>query len=142
MSELKYLIEDTINETNAELGDRPTITNYVVANALGHIFSLPSSAVENPYKFFRDTHLINLHQKLSEVNEQVVVDVDEIESLILKIWIMRYRLVFETNHPQVKHYIASLIKLGAADVPKPYVELMKKYDTLSCKYASEIKIEE
>ena len=141
MSDLKYLVNDTINELNAELGDRPAITCYVIAKSLGHLFALPTSKVENPYKYFRDTHLLHLHEEVSKVNEEVVVDVDEVESLILKIWMMRYRLVHETNHPQVKHYIANLIKLGAADVPKPYVDLMNKYGQLTSNYADSVELE-
>jgi hypothetical protein len=142
MSELKSLVNATIENVKPELHDRPAITAYVVAKTLGHVFSLPSSAVENPYKFFRDTHIMNLHKHVSEVNEEIVVDVDEVESLILKIWIMRYRLVFEVNHPSVKDYIAALIKIGAADVPKPYTELMRKYKELCSGYDESYQVEE
>lgn len=128
MNNIVEIIKSHIKDLNVELTDRAHALSYITARALGMQFALPTSKVENPYKYFRDTHQMNLHRLVSEINEEIVVDVDEVESLVLKLWLVRYRLVHEPTAAQVRDLLTNLVRTGVSDIPQIYTDIVNKYN--------------
>lgn len=128
MSNITEVIKGQLQDLNVELIDRAHALSYITARALGMHFTLPTSKVENPYKFFRDTHQVTLHRLVSEINEELVVDVDEVESLVLKLWLVRYRLVHEPYAVQVRDLLTNLVRNGVSDIPQVYTDIANKYN--------------
>lgn len=131
MSDLIHFVKDSLNTIKPNLEDRLDVTSFLVAQSLSGAFSLPTSAVEDPYKFFRDTHFVALQKAISDVNEEVMVDIEEVESIVLKLWVMRYRLVHDTNNYVVRKFINQLISCDTVNIPEKYRNMIKKYENLN-----------
>lgn len=116
--------------TSIELCDRPAYNTLSVAKLLSRTLPLPTSAVDNPRVWYRNTLSLNLLQTLSDINEVYVLDLDETESLTYKLWEMRYQLVHGVNSPTVELLLNTLIKQGTVEVPESYVRMANQHDHL------------
>jgi len=130
MNKLSAKIVSHLRSKEVELADRNTAITYMASRCISSNLHLPTSTVENPFAYFRMTHTENIMEEINKINEDLVVDVDGIQSLISKMWILRYRLVHEPYSPQVRDVISTLIASGVSDIPKQYSELATKYDEL------------
>lgn len=128
ISEVRYYFESN----QVKLSDRSGVTVYMVARYVAACLPLPTGKVSDPTAFFKDTNEVSMNQMLSEVNEVMPIDIDETESLILKLWTMRYNLVYCPNGVQSREVIDLVICSGkAGNVPAKLTELVQTYPSMA-----------
>ncbi|MND14865.1 hypothetical protein D3C81_483430 [compost metagenome] len=109
-----------------QFADRSKVTSLLVADALSTQLPLPTSAVDSPEAWYRNTIRMNLGRALNVINEQHVIDMDIVEDLVFKLWIARYRLVHEPTHPGVSSLLKNMVLCG--DITDPVsVQLAQQY---------------
>jgi len=81
---------DFINYLTANNSGKCPITTVAVAYAIAKQLPLPSSKVENIEGFFKQTHGITVMKKISEINEFVIVNVNDLSDTVRKFYLARY----------------------------------------------------
>lgn len=120
-------IQSVLISNGVALQDSPAATSFILAEALGNTLSLPSSAVKDGTQWFNVTHRTNLFKSLNEINEIHVIDMDEVEEITFKLWLTRYYLTHEPDHPSSQGLVRTLVENGTCSVPAAYTELTNKY---------------
>lgn len=126
ISSLNYILTSQA----VELGDRPAATSLLVAEAVGNALPIPSSAATDVRTFYLTTHKQAVLDQLSCINEVTVIDIDEVESVVYKLWLTRYRFVHEPTAMQSQNLMQLFVEHGTADIPKRFSELSCKYRNL------------
>ncbi|MNU54526.1 hypothetical protein D3C71_435840 [compost metagenome] len=112
-----------------QFADRSKVTSLLVADALSTQLPLPTSAVDSPEGWYRNSIRMNLGRALNVINEQHVIDMDIVEDLVFKLWIARYRLVHEPTHPGVSSLLKNMVLCG--DITDPVsVQLAQQYSVV------------
>lgn len=75
--------------------DRERFAVLVVSRVVAYHLELPSSPVSNVNEFYSVRLLPEVNDVVSALNEELVIPVAFVAELIKKIWIMRYRMVFD-----------------------------------------------
>ena len=127
MRELIANIMDIVSEQKVSLTDRPAAVALLVAEAVGNTLAIPTSPVTDPTGYFRNMHQGQLNHMLDEINKICVIDIDEVESVVHKLWLTRYRLVHQPDSPRVQQLFKMLIETGCPDIPARYTNLTQQY---------------
>lgn len=107
--------------------DRTYTTALGVARALAYSLYLPTSEVEVPLAFFATQHLPTVNGILSQINEQIVINVELAITLTKKLWLFRYNVVFESDCPMVRSMLDTQIQCGSPEIPPNASEIFRKY---------------
>lgn len=130
MQNLIAAVNDILADQKVSLADRPAAVALLVAEAVGNSLPLPTSPVDDPFAYFRNTHQVNLNHTLDEVNKGCVIDIDEVEAVVFKLWLTRYRLVHQPENPRAQKLLKMLMDSGAEDIPARYTSLSQQYPAL------------
>lgn len=103
---------------------RGPLLSLALARAVGYSLDLPTSQVNDPASFYIGNVQTLAEQIVSQVNEQVSVDVLKTCDLIKAVWTFRYRLVYNANNPSVRAFLDSLVRVGSTEFPGYVSELM------------------
>lgn len=124
-------IQSSLTDAKVELRDRARLTEVLVAEAIAFCLPLPSSAVDNPSGHYLNQHKVVALEKLSKVNEHLVIDIDQAEQLTLQLWLSRYRMV----HCPTDHRSGRLMRLateeGNSGIPRVHTEILRKYHNVA-----------
>lgn len=110
-------IQQSLDWGNVAFADRTKVTSLMVADALATQLPLPTSRLDSPEGWYRNTLRANIGKALNCINEEHVIDMDIVEDLIFKLWIARYRLVHESTHPAVSSLLKNLVLCGEITDP-------------------------
>lgn len=124
---LVLLIQQLVTSNQVNLIDLTAAGSFVLGEALGHSLALPTGAVANPTRWYKETHQTNVFNLLNSVNEIHVIDMDEVEEISFKLWLCRYTMVFCPESPTSQMLVHKLIESGACEVPARYVKLVNDY---------------
>lgn len=130
-------IRAAMDHLNVRTEDRPAMTQLLVGEIVGNGLTVPSSPVENPITFFRLNHREQALKFLSEINEQLVIDIDATLEVAYKLWVTRYRLIHEPGSAVTKRLLSLMIRDGGYQIPPHLVELSNRYPTA---YANEYMV--
>lgn len=118
-----------LDASGVALADRSYLLSVALARAVAYRLPLPTSPIENPYLHFTTTHKANVEAVLGEVNERIVVDIDATCDLICRLWVFRYRLVFDTNNQAVRSFFDAMVKVGSRELPPKLSEWLIRYES-------------
>lgn len=121
------MIAGELDRFEVQLADRGFVLAIAVARAVAYSLPVPSGPVDNAQTFFTHTHLGDAEQMLSEVNEQVVLNIDTVTDLISRIWLFRYRLVYDCQNKAVKSFLDALIRTGTRELSPQVSEVLTRY---------------
>ena len=110
-------IQRALDCGEVQFADRCKVVSLLVADALSSQLPLPTSAVDSPEAWYRNTLRINIGKALNVINEQHVIDMDIVEELVFKLWITRYRLVHAPSHPAASSLLKNLVLCGEITDP-------------------------
>lgn len=107
---------------------RGAILSIALARAVGYSLDLPTSPVNeslnDPGMFYISNVQSFAEEIVSQVNEQIPVDVQKTCDLIKAVWTFRYRLVFNPSNPTVRAFLDGLVKVGSTEFPGYVSELL------------------
>lgn len=89
--------------------DRERFAVLVVSRLVAYHLELPSSPVSNVQEFYSTRLLPEVNDVVSALNEELVVPVAFLTELVRKIWIMRYRMVFDPSDAETFHVFLGLV---------------------------------
>lgn len=75
--------------------DREAFGAILISRTVAFSLALPSSPVTNPQYFYDAGHSDTVNSVLSKINEVQVIPVAMVQDQIRKVWLARYRMVFE-----------------------------------------------
>lgn len=122
-----HSILNQLDQLGVALEDRSYLLSVAFARAIAYRLSIPTSAVENPYAYFTETHRAAVDMLLGELNERVVLDMDATLDLVSRIWTFRYRMVYDARNPALRQFLDALIKVGSREIPPKVSEWMIRY---------------
>lgn len=111
------VIQQQLDWGKVQFADRSKVTSLMVADALATQLPLPTSRLDAPESWYRNTLRANIGTALNTVNEEHVIEMDVVEELIFKLWLARYRLVHEPTHPAVSSLLKNLVLCGEITDP-------------------------
>lgn len=117
----------SLDLNNVKREDRGEMTNLLIAEAVGNALSMPSSPVENPISHFRLHHREMVMDTLSQINEQHVIDIDAVATIVFKLWTMRYRMVHKPGHATTKRLLGAMVRDGGFEIPPGLAKLANQY---------------
>lgn len=109
------------------LQDRSYVLALGLARAIAYQLPIPSSPVDIPLSFFALQYLGQVNDVLSEVNEQIVINIELATSLVKKLWLLRYNVVFEMENATVRHLLDETIAGGSTEIPPHASEICRKF---------------
>lgn len=123
VAEVKFLLN------GKEIGheDRSKITEVLIAEAVALRLELPSGAVEDPRQYYMTHHKVGVVSRLAKANEYQVIDVDRAAELVYKTWLMRYRLVHESNGIKAGRLLAHAISANATTIDPEHTRIVNSY---------------
>lgn len=113
-----------LDGANITADKRGAILSLGLARAIGYNLDLPTSPVDDPVTFYISNVQSLAETVVSQVNEQVAIDVRKTCDLIKAVWTFRYRLVYQANNPTVRAFLDGLVKVGSTEFPGYVSELM------------------
>lgn len=111
------------------LEDRSALLSVGFARALAYSLPLPTSQVDDVYRYFAETHKAHVDACFGQINEQLVLNIDAASDLCQRLWIFRYRLVFDANNASVRTFMDAVLKVGTREVPPAVSELLIRCDS-------------
>jgi hypothetical protein len=75
--------------------DREVFGAILISRTVAFSLALPSSPVTNPQYFYDAGHSDTVNSVLSKINEVQVIPVAMVQDQIRKVWLARYRMVYE-----------------------------------------------
>lgn len=124
MHHITKTIQDLISQCDVALKDRAKATELLVSEGIAATLSLPTSPTDNPQTVFLAQCKLNALEKLTKVNEHVVIDVDRALDLVYRIWLLRYSLVHRMNDRSVGRLLSLAICGNKDTIPGTYVDLL------------------
>lgn len=109
------------------LADRSYVLSVAFARAVAYQLPLPTSPVADPYAAFIETQKVAVEDMLSQVNESVVLSFDATADLVQRLWVFRYRMVFDPNNSAVRGFLDAMIRVGSRELPPKLSEMMVNY---------------
>ena len=88
---------DFINYLVASNIGKCQVTTVAIAYAIAKQLQLPSSKIENVEGFYKQTHSITVMQKISQLNEFVIVDINDLSDTVRKFYLARYYIINPPN---------------------------------------------
>ncbi len=104
--------------------NRGPILTLAVARSIGYALDLPTQRVGDSGTFFISNLQSNVESVVSQVNEQIAIDVERTCNLVKAVWTFRYRLVYQPMNPTVRTFLDAIVKVGSTEFPGYVSELM------------------
>lgn len=88
------LLRTAMDSAEVGLENREEIQTNLVAALIAATIEVPSSRLEsNPKLHFVNIHVGNVNEIIGCINEQVVINIDAVQTRVYEIWKERYELV-------------------------------------------------
>lgn len=117
-------IIELMTQTNVPAGNRGKLLSIALARAIGYSLQIPTSKVESPLTYYIAQEKTIADQAVSEVNEQMALDVEKTCQLIQAFWLFRYRVVYDAGNAAVRNFMDGLVKVGSREFPGYVSEFM------------------
>lgn len=78
-----------------------------ISKSIAYHLPVPSTAVENPRKYFLEQHGVAVLDVVGDINEGIVIDTDKVKDLVYRIWKIRYDVV----HVAMSVHFNDLVKM-------------------------------
>lgn len=88
---------DFVNYLVANNIGKCPVTTTAIAYAIAKNLQLPSSKVENIESFYKQTHSITTLKKISQINEFVIVNSNDLADTVRKFYLARYYVLNPPN---------------------------------------------
>lgn len=111
--------------------DKAKAIEIMVAESIAASLTLPTTEVSELHAYFSAHCKVHTLQKLAEVNETIVIDIDRAAELVYKIWCLRYSLVHRMNDLSTGRFLSHVVASGSGKIPECYSEVISKYPTLT-----------
>lgn len=122
-------IVSELSRTGIALTDSGAFLSLAFARAVAYRLPIPTSPVDNVYQYFIETHKVAVENMLAAINEKVVVNIDATMDLVQRVWIFRYRFVFDMNNNACRSFLDAMMKVGSRELPPAVSELLIKYES-------------
>ena len=113
-----------LESAEVPLAERQNLLSVAFARAMAYQLPIPGAAVEDAYDYFRSSYESKVNQHCCEINEQCVLDIDSTISLTQRIWLFRYRMVYDAGNVAVRQFLDAMIRVGTREVPPQVSELL------------------
>ena len=113
-----------MNDAQFTASQRGPMITIALARAIGYGLQLPTSEVADPSIYYINNAQALAEAAVSQVNEQVAVDVTKACDLVRSVWLFRYRLVYQANNSTVRNFLDGLVRVGSTEFPGYVSELM------------------
>lgn len=110
------------------MADRERFATLVLAKLISNQSQLPTSMVQSPYAYYEKFVSEQVDELIFTVNEVRVVDIETVRQLTKKMWIIRYRLVFDPTKLDLMHFITQTPNVGRDVIPPKYMEFLDSED--------------
>lgn len=127
MHNITNTVSDILTYAAVSVEDRKMVTELLVAEALGVCLPIPSSPTDAPNNLFLSLHKLKVVEKLCQVNESIVIDVDRACDLVYNVWLARYRLVHCPNDSRVTRLVELAIRSECSSIPNDVAAVLAKY---------------
>ena len=122
-----YSITSALDQLAVPLENRSRLLSIAFSRAVGYQLPLPTSPVEDAYRYYNETHKVGVEAQVAAINERIVLDIDATVDLTFRIWLFRYRLVYDSNNTAMRAFLDAAVKVGSRELPAPLSEWMIKY---------------
>ena len=122
-------IMSELSRAGIALTDSGAFMSLAFARAVAYRLPLPTSPVDNPFQYFVETHKVATENMVGEINEKMVVNIDATIDLLQRLWIFRYRMVFDMNNNACRAFLDAMVKVGSRELPPAVSELLIKYES-------------
>lgn len=127
MHHMTYAIMEAVKRNDVALKDRAKAIEVCVAEMIASCLEIPTSPVAELQSYFFAHGKVKALEKLSEVNEHVVIDIDRACDLVYRIWKLRYCMVHRPNDPTVGRLVVNAVNTNSGQIPEAYREVIRKY---------------
>lgn len=131
MHHLTYSIMEQIKRHSVPLKDRSKAIEICTAEFIAACLEIPTSRVEDLHSYFLAHGKVKTLEKLAEVNEHAVIDIDRAADLVFRIWKLRYCMVHRPNDPSVGRLIVNAVNTNSGQVPEVYREIIRQYPDMA-----------
>lgn len=121
-------ISSDLDRYEIALGDRGYLLSVGYARALAYRLPMPTSPVADPYTYFAETHKAEIEETLGQINEKVVINIGAAADLTQRLWLFRYRLIFDCCNAAVRSFMDAMLKVGTRELPPAVSELLIRYE--------------
>lgn len=111
-----FKISAIVEQSCRGVSDISTTLGIAIARTVAYHLPLTTSRVDNPYVAFDTTAKAEALSILNDINEAYVIKIDDTLDLIQRLWVMRYRLVFEPSNEAVNSFITALMTVGSREL--------------------------
>lgn len=103
---------------------RGAILTLAIARSIGYALDLPAERTQDAGMFYISNLQGYVETIVSQVNEQIAIDVERACDLIKSVWTFRYRLVYQPTNPTIRTFLDAIVKVGSSEFPGYVSELM------------------
>jgi hypothetical protein len=113
---------------NVDSQKRQMVIEAAIARAIATNLQLPTSPLELGafQNHYANQHAIGVRDILSQINEVFVIRTKETESLTLKLYRLRYDLVFQPNDRKALEFFSAMSSVDDTVIPAPVAECIKE----------------
>ena len=111
------------------LPDRSYVLALGLARAMAYRFPLPTSPVDIPLSYFTLQYQEVMSSFLSEVNEQMVLNIDLTVLLTKRLWMMRYDVLYDSDNVIIRDLLDKAVTSGSRQVPPNASEMYRRYES-------------
>lgn len=90
--------QDELSYLNANGRNKSYMTSIAVGRVLANRLPLPSGLMENFEHFYRTTYQIEVTRNISRINELLLLDVETVQTYVLKFFKLRYVMMNPANN--------------------------------------------
>lgn len=127
MHQITQTVQDILKNNDVSIQDRSKMTEILIAEAVAICISIPTSPSKSPESLFLSQYKQNVLEKLAEVNELIVIDMDHACHLVFQIWLTRYRMVHCPQDFRVGRLMELAIRTDNVTVSNDYLKIMAAY---------------
>jgi hypothetical protein len=120
-------VQNLLDTYSVALGDRSYMLALGLARCIAYDLPIPTTAVDVPLSYFALNHTATINDLLGDINEQVVINMELASSLIKKLWLMRYNVVYDSSNVAVQDVLDSIISKGSPELPPNMKEMYARY---------------
>lgn len=125
--------------TGGDAQRRQTMIEAAIARAVATNLQMPTSPLElgGFQNHYANQHAMSVRDILSQINEVFVIRTKDVEALTLKLYRLRYDLVFQPNDRKALEFFTAMVSVDDSVVP-PHVSECIKEATMDDAFRSEV----
>jgi len=99
-------VRNALSRGSVNLGSTSDITAMGVAKSIAYSLPIPAGAVKNPRTYFLEQNGVLVSDRVSDINECLVVDVKKVQDLAYRIWTVRYNVVHNCKSVKISNLLS------------------------------------